>query len=141
MEFSYDNMCFACGNQNPHGLHLKFRVDGDKVKTTFVPRPEHQGYPGIMHGGLTTTIMDELMARCINKLGLHGVTARMELRFREGIPIGEEIAFEAKITSARRSVIDLQACAYLPSGKLAAEALARFMVIGKMEEGKKSHEE
>lgn len=141
MEFFYDHMCFACGNQNPYGLHLKFEADGEKVKTTFIPKPEHQGYPGIMHGGLITTVMDEVMARCVNILGLHGVTARMELRFREGIPIGEAIKVEASITNARKTVVDLKAYAYLPNGKVAAEAMARFMVIGKIEEGKQIHEE
>lgn len=141
MEFSYDHMCFACGNQNPQGLKLKFEVEGEKVKTVFVPKPEHQGYPGLMHGGLITTILDEVMARCVNLLGLQGVTARMELRFREGVPIGENIIFEAQITNARKAVMDLEAKAFLPNGKVATEAIARFMIVGKMEEGKKSHEE
>ncbi|MDK2824164.1 MAG: hypothetical protein PWQ67_347 [Clostridia bacterium] len=141
MEFSYDHMCFACGNQNPIGLHLKFTVEGDRVKTTFTPQKQHEGYPGVMHGGLITTILDEVMARSVNILGLHGVTARMEVRFREAVPVGQEITFESRITNARKTIVDLEAKAFLPSGKIAAEALARFMVIGKMEEGKKCHEE
>lgn len=141
MGFFYDHMCFACGNQNPQGLQLRFETDGEKVWTVFTPKPEYQGYPGLMHGGLITTIMDEVMARSVNLLGLHGVTARMELRFREGIPIGEEIKVEASITKSRRTVVDLQAYAYLPDGKVAAEAQGRFMVIGKIEAGKQGHEE
>lgn len=141
MEFSYDHMCFACGERNPKGLHLKFTIEGDKVKTHFVPQKEHEGYPGVMHGGLITTILDEVMARSINLLGLHGVTARLVVRFREPIPIGQEITFQSAVIDSRRKLIDLESKAFLPNGKIAAEAQARFMVIGKMEEGKKIHEE
>ncbi|MFZ5945671.1 MAG: PaaI family thioesterase [Bacillota bacterium] len=136
MEFYYDHMCFACGEKNPIGLHLKFTVEGDKVKTTFTPQNQHEGYPGIMHGGLISTILDEVMARNVNTLGLHGVTARMEIRFREPAPTGEELTFEAKIVNARKSVVDLEAKASLASGKTVAEALARFMIMGKMDDGK-----
>ncbi|KJS19093.1 MAG: hypothetical protein VR72_20390 [Clostridiaceae bacterium BRH_c20a] len=141
MEFYYDHMCFACGNQNPIGLSLKFEVQGGKVKTHFTPQQVHEGYPGVMHGGLITTILDEVMARSVNMLGSHGVTARLEVRYREAVPIGQEITFESTITNARKTIIDLEAKAFLPSGKVAAEALARFMVMGKIEEGKKIHEE
>jgi len=141
MDFYYDHMCFACGEKNFKGLHLKFQADGDKVKTVFTPQAEHEGYPGIMHGGLITTVLDEVMARCVNLLGYHGVTARLELRFRESIPIGTAITFEAKIINARKKVVDLEAKAYLPDGKVAAEATSRFMVIGKMEAGKMIHQE
>jgi len=142
VEFFYDHMCFACGNQNPKGLHLKFKAEeGNKVKTLFTPQKEHEGYPGVMHGGLITTILDEVMARSINMLGYNGVTARLEVRFREPVPIGQEITFEANITNARKTIVDLEAKAYLPNGKICAEAVARFMVIGQLEEGKKIHEE
>lgn len=141
MEFFYDHMCFACGEKNPIGLHLKFSIEGEKVKTFFTPKKEHEGYPGVMHGGLITTILDEVMARSINLLGFHGVTARLEVRFREPVPINQVITFESMITNSQKNVVDLNAKAYLPDGKLAAEAVARFMVAGKIEEGNKIHEE
>ncbi|NLT94069.1 MAG: PaaI family thioesterase [Clostridia bacterium] len=141
MEFYYDHMCFACGERNAKGLHLKFDIDGDKVRTVFIPQKEHEGYPGLMHGGLITTILDEVMARSVNLLGLHGVTARLEVRFREPVPIGKEITFESIIVNSRHKVVDLESKAFLPDGKLAAQAQARFMVIGEMKEGKRIHEE
>ncbi|MGI6226816.1 MAG: PaaI family thioesterase [Peptococcales bacterium] len=141
MEFYYDHMCFACGEKNPKGLHLKFSIEDNKVKTLFIPEKEHEGYPGVMHGGLITTILDEVMARSINILGYHGVTARLEVRFREPVPIGNKISFESTIINARKKLVDLEAKAYLPNGKVAVEASARFMIIGEIEQGKKIHEE
>ena len=45
-------MCFVCGIDNPIGLHLHYCTDdGGRCITRFQPRPEHQGYPGHLHGG------------------------------------------------------------------------------------------
>jgi len=56
---SLDNegMCFACGKRNPIGLHLDFRFEGDEYVTEFVPQEVHQGFPGIIHGGLIATVL------------------------------------------------------------------------------------
>ena len=52
--------CFACGDDNPIGMHLEaIRREGDEVRATLRPRPEYQSYPGMLHGGLSTTALDE----------------------------------------------------------------------------------
>jgi acyl-coenzyme A thioesterase PaaI-like protein len=52
--------CFACGDDNPIGMHLEgIRRDGDQVRATLRPRPEYQSYPGMRHGGLSATALDE----------------------------------------------------------------------------------
>ncbi|MBZ4655146.1 MAG: putative thioesterase family protein [Peptococcaceae bacterium] len=129
MELSYDHYCFGCGEHNPHGLKLKFTYDGTNIKTTFVPGEVHQGYPGIMHGGITSTILDEVMSRCINVLGYIAVTARLEVRFRESIPLHTPVTFEAWIVNRKRNLVDTEARALLSDGKVVAEAQGRFMII------------
>ncbi|MFL6223382.1 MAG: hypothetical protein ACJ75K_11285, partial [Actinomycetes bacterium] len=52
--------CFACGDANPIGMHLNdIRREGDQVLATLHPRPEFQSYPGVLHGGLSATALDE----------------------------------------------------------------------------------
>ena len=58
MKLDVDDMCFACGRKNPIGLKLQFHFDGDDYVTTFEVRPEHQGWAGIVHGGLLATALD-----------------------------------------------------------------------------------
>ena len=62
-----DSMCFICGQLNPIGLKIKFDVDEDnlKIEGSFVPRSEHQGYTGIMHGGLVCALLDEAMVNAV----------------------------------------------------------------------------
>ena len=52
-------MCFVCGIDNPIGLHLHFYTDDEgRCIARFQPRPEHQGYPGQLHGGIISTLLD-----------------------------------------------------------------------------------
>jgi acyl-coenzyme A thioesterase PaaI-like protein len=54
-------MCFVCGVDNPIGLHLSFYTDDEgRTVARFRPKPEHQGYPGHLHGGLISTLLDVL---------------------------------------------------------------------------------
>ena len=58
---SQDQSCFVCGTENPRGMHLKFEFD-DENKICFTRFTLHQdfnGWPGIAHGGIVASIMDE----------------------------------------------------------------------------------
>lgn len=131
MQLNYDHFCFGCGEENPGGLKLKFRQEGDIIKTTFTPGEIYQGYPGIIHGGITSTILDEVMSTCLNAIGEIGVTARLEVRFREKIPLGKPVEFEAWITQRKGRLVDTQARALLENGKVAAEGKGRFVILEK----------
>ncbi len=140
MEFSYDHKCFVCGENNPIGLKMRFTNIGDGViEGVFTPCEYHEGFPGHLHGGLAATILDETMARAVNTLGVHGMTARMELRYREKIPVGESVKVIARIIKYRKTIVDLESEVLLSDGTVAVEASARFMVIGSMEDPKLSH--
>jgi acyl-coenzyme A thioesterase PaaI-like protein len=53
-------MCFLCGTENPIGLHLRFYTDDEgRCIARFRPKPEHQGYPGQLHGGIISSLLDE----------------------------------------------------------------------------------
>lgn len=140
MEFSYDHNCFVCGKDNPVGLKVIFTDKGNgEVEGSFTPSIYHEGFPGFLHGGLATTLMDETMARAVNTLGVHGMTARLEVRFREKIPVGEEMKVMAKVLQHKKTIVDIEAKVILKDGKIAAEATGRFMIIGKMADPNISH--
>ena len=56
-------LCFACGPRNPYGLKLHMERDGNRVVTKFTTLEEYQGYPGYLHGGIITALLDEVMSR------------------------------------------------------------------------------
>jgi len=77
--------CFGCGPDNPTGLHLDgfvFAEDGT-VRVRFTPRPDHQGFDDVLHGGIVATALDEILAwTAILREGVLVFTAKLELRYR-----------------------------------------------------------
>lgn len=125
-----DEWCFACGRDNPIGLKLSFREENDTYISTFTPGPEHQGYGGIMHGGLVSTLLDEVMARYLYAKGFTAVTAKLEVRFRHPTPIGQELSICGWITGQRGKMYELAGKITLPDGTVTAEGKATVAVKG-----------
>lgn len=130
MDFSDGNYCFACGGDNPCGLKLEFVRDGDLYCTDFYTDRRFQGYNGVLHGGITSTILDEVMARHLTTRGIGIFTVTMETRFKKMIPTGVTVRFEAWQKEQRRNIYTMAARALLPGGETAAESTAKFMQVG-----------
>lgn len=130
---SYDTMCFACGKLNPIGLKLEFSEENGEYVTVFTPREEHQGYPGIMHGGITAAILDEVCARYILAKGVLAFTAALNVRYRKGIPIGKPVTFKSRIIQQRGRMYEVEGQAVLEDGFVAAEASVKVMKAKKQE--------
>lgn len=133
MSDTYDSMCFACGKLNPVGLKLEFREENNEYITEFTPREEHQGYPGIIHGGITATILDEVSTRYVLSKGILAFTAALKVRYRKGIPIGKPVTFKSRIINQRGRMFNVEAEAVLEDGTVAAEASAKVMKAKKQE--------
>ncbi len=124
-----DQMCFACGKHNPIGLKLEFHEEQDTYRTTFTAGPEHQGYDGIVHGGIVSTLLDEVMARYLYAKGHNAVTARLDVRFKKPTPIGEPLFITGKITGQRGNMVELNGTIELADGIVTAQAKATVAVL------------
>ncbi|WP_341473840.1 PaaI family thioesterase [Desulfofundulus thermobenzoicus] len=124
-----DHMCFACSPRNPIGLHLRFSMDGDTCRTTFTPREEHQGWNGCMHGGLISTLLDEVMAQWLWRQGISAMTAEMTTRFSRPVPIGVPVNVESRLVEHKGRLWALSARVILPDGRAAARATAKFLTV------------
>lgn len=125
-----NSWCFACGLNNPIGLKLQFREENQTYITTFTAGPEHQGYDGIMHGGLISTLLDEVMARYLYAQGLTAVTAKLEVRYRQPTPIGQKLTIHGWITAQRGKMYELAGKVMLPDGTVTAEGKAMVAIKG-----------
>jgi uncharacterized protein (TIGR00369 family) len=92
------NRCFVCGPDNPIGLRLRFARDDRAIEAEFVPTDLHVGYDGIVHGGILAATMDDAMANLFYFRGQKGLTARMDVRFRQTVRPGEALRVRAWIT-------------------------------------------
>lgn len=128
MEENRDTMCFGCGKDNPMGLHLHFRTDENGCYTSFVPQPVHQSYDGRMHGGLISTLLDETMGN-YPYMYEHKVayTARLEVRFRQPVRIGERIRVITKVKRRKGQLLEMTGQVVREDGTVAAEADGKLM--------------
>lgn len=125
-----DEYCFACGEKNPIGLHLKFDFDGEKITTRkFLPR-EFEGYEGTAHGGIISTMLDETMCKFIDaKYHERALTGRLEVRFKFPTPIEQELKISAWQENQRKNIISMRSTVETLDGVITAEATAKFAVV------------
>lgn len=123
------NACFICGKQNPYGLKLDFyEVDG-RIETSYTPRPEHQGWPGYVHGGMLYAVLDETMGRVGFTINAWTMSGRVEMRYREPAPIDQPLRVVATLVRDRGRALEVEGFAQLPDGKIVAEAGGLYMRI------------
>lgn len=122
--------CFVCGRDNPIGLRMRFFTAEDGcVHADYVPRDEHQGYPGVMHGGLITAMLDEIIGRTALANDLWCMTTKLEVRFRKPVPIGAPLKIIGSITKNSGRLLEGHGEIRLADGSLAAEAHATYLRI------------
>jgi len=125
-----EGLCFCCGQNNPIGLKLKFERDDNGVRTEFTPAEHHQGWPGILHGGIISCLLDEAMSYAAQFAGLKCITAKMEIRIRRPALITRSLIVTGRIIKHTRRLLDAEASLSLSDGTLVAEAIAKQYVIG-----------
>lgn len=134
-----ESMCFGCGQDNPIGLKLNFQWDGHTARTEFTPTDLYQGYSGLLHGGITTSILDEAASYAALFEGLHCLTARMQIEFKYPIPVNEPLIVTSSVIRKRRKLVECQAAISLANGTLVAEGVATQYIVGTVNtEDKKS---
>jgi uncharacterized protein (TIGR00369 family) len=128
-----DGNCFACGPENPIGLHLHFEPENDAAVAHTTLQPPFQGWKGIAHGGIAMMLIDEAMAHAAGFAGHRGVTASMNVRFRKPVPIGAPIVLRGKVTWQRRTVLGVEASVYDANGTLLVQGEGHFVSRGPLE--------
>ncbi len=126
-------LCFACGQRNPYGLHMIFQQDGDSIMCDFMPQVEHQGFPGIIHGGIVASVLDE----ALNRTSMLGnppawtMTGRLEVRYRRNVPYGPLLRVRAKLKSQRGRLLTATGILTLAEDEamVLAEAQGTFMAL------------
>lgn len=119
--------CFACGPDNPIGLHLEFvHVDG-RIAADFTPSAYHQGYAGITHGGILATILDEAMARMLWDNGTPVMTASFDMRLKKPAPTDQQLRVTAWVKSSRGRIYHCEAQICGVDGGIKAEARAVYI--------------
>jgi uncharacterized protein (TIGR00369 family) len=96
--------CFACGELNEIGLHLSLKFAPRRCHVDLTVPDRFEGWEGLVHGGIVTTILDEVMAWALIEQDSWGVTARMSVQFHRPVLVGRAIRAEGWIVESRRRI-------------------------------------
>ena len=124
--------CFGCGEKHPTGLHLVAHVgNAMDITAEFVVSENHQGAPGLAHGGLLSLAFDEALGKLMWLLRAPAVTARLETDFLEPVPMGSKLFITAEITGQVSRKVYCSAIGRLnsPDGEIAVRAAALFVIV------------
>ena len=119
-------MCFICGVDNPIGLKLRIYQTSPGIVETTYTAPEHfQGYPGILHGGIVASILDEISGRAL--MGEPSsprfmFTGRLQVKYRKNVPTGKPLQIIGKAIKSKAKSAEGWAGIYDQEGNLLAEA-------------------
>jgi acyl-coenzyme A thioesterase PaaI-like protein len=124
--------CFVCGVENHSGLHLNFyETEPGEVTVTTVIDERFQGYPGVVHGGIVASMLDEVAGRV--HMGENPprfmFTAHLNVRYRKPVPVGKPLRMVGKAGESRGRTATGKAYLYGPEGDLLAEAEALLVNV------------
>ncbi len=126
-------MCFICGLENPVGLHLHiYEIEPGVVQTSYVAPDHFQGYPGVLHGGIVASLIDEISARAA--MGSDPMdprfmfTAKIEVKYRRNVPIGRPLKIIGKVIKTKARAAEAWAGIYdAATDELLAEGTTLLM--------------
>ncbi len=131
--------CFVCGLENVAGVKVRFyetasAAGAAELLALFSGRHCHQGYPGRMHGGVLTGVLDETIARAINygsgvNVERWGITAELTTRFLHPVPLGTEVSARGRVLTRNRRMFTGSGEIYLPDGTIAMRAEGKFLKL------------
>ncbi len=123
---SLAKLCFACGEENPRGLGMRFEMQDERAVAEFSAPEFLQGYPGQAHGGGVATMLDEAMGWAVNGRGIWAMTAKFSMRFRSSVPLSVPLTVSGWVTRDRGRFLELRAELRQQDGRLLAEAEGLF---------------
>ncbi|MBN1825560.1 MAG: PaaI family thioesterase [Candidatus Eisenbacteria bacterium] len=126
--FTDNDYCFACGSRNPIGLHLNVRTDEEgSAVFTWTPKREYQGWSGVLHGGVISTLLDEAMAYATGSLAEGAATAEIHVSFKKPVSTERALTVTARVEERKRRLMRTSAI-LVQDGEERAAARAVFVL-------------
>ena len=129
---SHFGYCFGCGELHKTGLHLVAMAgNGLDLTGKFTVTENHQGAPGLAHGGLLSLAFDEALGKLMWLLRAPAVTGRLETDFLAPVPIGSTLYIKAEIVGQHGRKVYSVAEGRLngPDGPIATRAASLFIIV------------
>ena len=122
--------CVVCGQENPHGLRIHFRLESDGiVSAEWRPSANWEGFEGILHGGIISTVLDEAMSKAVAAMNYEALTVELRVRFRRHVAAGENLQIRGWVVEKIKRLLRTEATLTSSDGTERAHAWANFLAL------------
>jgi len=130
-----DNNCFACGKNNPIGLKLEFEDRGDHTFSLLRFGRNYAGWENMVHGGILSTVLDEVMVKSAGDRGFRCVTAELTIRYKKPCETGKEYELTGRVSAVSNKLIRTEGEIRDLNGIMIAAGTAKLFIIDGREGG------
>lgn len=120
------SQCFVCGDKNPSGLNVEFYLKDGKAVGEYIVQDHFQGYKNILHGGILSTLLDEVMIKSILAQDILTLTCEIKVRFKKPVKIGQKLFLEGKPTGEKGKILLAEGEIRDEAGDVVATAEGKF---------------
>lgn len=122
--------CYVCGQNHAKGLRIEFFTCGkETVQCSYEPDGYQTGYDGVVHGGVVSAIMDELLGWSISfKNEILAVTAELSIRFQKPVTVGKTYTAIAKVENGQGRLWKASGIIKDDDGKIYVKAEGRYFL-------------
>lgn len=122
--------CFVCGPDHPHGLRIAYRIASDgAVSALWTPAADWEGFEGVIHGGIVSTVLDEAMSKAVVASKCEALTSELRVRFRRRVSPDQALHIRAWVAARRKRLVETEATLTDCDGIERAHAWASFLAL------------
>jgi uncharacterized protein (TIGR00369 family) len=133
----YSSWCYVCGKDNPLGFQIVFSTKNGRVRAHYTPEVHRQGYLGVTHGGVLSTLLDETMAWVPTlTTGRMYITVELSVRYLRPFPVGKTMIVEGWPERVTRRLSFVNGEVHDDEGTVYATAQGKFAPMSEEETGK-----
>lgn len=118
--------CFVCGDKNPIGLNVVFFSDDDRVVAEYVAGRNFEGYKDILHGGILSSLLDEIMIRAVLDKDIFCLTSEIKVKFKKMVKIGDKLTLEGRLVEDKGRMLVAQGKITNQDNEVVATGEAKF---------------
>jgi uncharacterized protein (TIGR00369 family) len=121
--------CFVCGDNNECGLKARFYYKDDRAVTECIAQRRFEGYYNVYHGGITATLLDEVMIKALLAKDIYAMTVEINIKYHKLVSIGQKLFFEGKLEQQRGRLYFTSGEVKTEDGDVVASAAGKYLEV------------
>jgi uncharacterized protein (TIGR00369 family) len=121
--------CFVCGDKNRIGLQARFYFQDNRAVAEYTAQKNFEGYLDVLHGGITASLLDEVMIKALLARGIYSMTVELTVKFHKAVMVGQKLLLEGCVEKEKGRLFVTKGEARLENGEIAATASGKYLQV------------